>query len=772
MEVRELLRVHDRLITWMDRCVVDSPSSDHTAAHFLAITFREHAALLRESARQVLFDLTSNKVSLGGIERKYQRLLAVFSVEISAFERKRYQNVSHEANKAANLNTYIGVLGRTVRERWHADGLHLEVVEDNESGREIVTIPDASFVLTLDADSMLRPDYALRLSSVLAMEGNERVAVVQTPYTAIPNTPGLLERIAGATTDMQYIVHQGFTWCDATFWVGANALLRKRALDEIRTEVVERGYPVSKYIQDRTVIEDTESTVDLAFRGWTLRNYPDRLAFSATPPDFGSLLIQRTRWANGGLLIVPKLVQHALTRPFRAITLPSFLMRLHYLTSIATSSIGMLVLLFLPVDAGLFSMWLPVLAAAYFSMYWRDLLLNGYLPGDILRVSAFNVMLVPINLAGVLKSIRQGLTGTRTPFARTPKVEGRTAAPAWAILSLWLLLGWSLFAGVMHVVEARWLHAAFSLVIASSIAYAMMAFVGPKAGWEDATRSIRGNIGGLSPRREQSPPLQGIRSRWWSESYGNALAFLVPKSTESRGVVCCPEAPIVPVTMWQIGMKYTYEPLTIYERSISIGANVQTLSGRLRVQTVEPSALFPSQVPSQCPVIPPPSAVLRAHRTRIPVPGGCRRLVQPGGAVLAAVDHPGGGVLRRGAGGGLGPSGGPEIFNTDQGSQFTSAAFTGGAHRGRDRASRWMGAGAGWTTSSSSGCGDRSSTRSVYPQRPIETGSEARGGIGRWIDLSTTLHRNTHLAMSLAGRGFVDRDSIPWGIWGSFWLAP
>ena len=109
-------------------------------------------------------------------------------------------------------------------------------------------------MLTLDADSMLRPDYALRLSSVFAEEGNERVAVVQTPYTAIPNTPGVLERIAGATTDMQYIVHQGFTWCDATFSVvqGADtALLRKRAPDEIRTEVVERGYLVSKYIQDQ-----------------------------------------------------------------------------------------------------------------------------------------------------------------------------------------------------------------------------------------------------------------------------------------------------------------------------------------------------------------------------------------------------------------------------------------------------------------------------------------------------------------------------------------
>jgi len=506
-ELRALLRVYDGLVTWMGGRVADAHPDDHTDDHFLAITFREHQDLLRARARQLVIALASEVMSPDHIEREYQRLLAVFDVEITIFERKRYQNVSHEANKAANLNTYIGLLGRAVRERRHADGLHLEVVDTDEAGRGAVTIPDASFVLTLDADSMLRPDYALRLSSVFAEEGNERVAVVQTPYTAIPNAPGVLERIAGATTDLQYIVHQGFTWCDATFWVGANALLRKSALDEIRIDEEERGYLVSKFIQDHTVIEDTESTVDLAFQGWTLRNYPERLAFSATPPDFGSLLIQRSRWANGGLLIVPKLVQHAVTRRFGAITIPSFLVRLHYLTSIATGSIGILLLLFLPVDPGLFSIWLPVLAAAYLSMYWRDLLQNGYPPADILRVSAFNIMLLPINLAGVMKSIQQGVTGTRTPFARTPKVEGRTSAPAWAVVSLWLLLGWSLFVGVIHAMEARWLYATFSLAIASGFAYAVLAFIGPRAGWEDATRGISASFGNILARRERPTSL-------------------------------------------------------------------------------------------------------------------------------------------------------------------------------------------------------------------------------------------------------------------------
>ena len=46
----------------------------------------------------------------------------------------------------------------------------------------------------------------------------------------------------------------------------------------------------------------------------------------------------------------------------------------------------------------------------------------------------------------------------------------------------------------------------------------------------------------------------------------------------------------------------------------------------------------------------------------------------------------------------------PEIFNTDQGSQFTSPRFT-GLLQEPGCASLWTAAAAGWTTSSSSGCG-------------------------------------------------------------------
>ena len=51
--------------------------------------------------------------------------------------------------------------------------------------------------------------------SALESPGNERVAVMQTPYTTIPNTPNLIERAAGATTDIYYYVTEGMSFANA-----------------------------------------------------------------------------------------------------------------------------------------------------------------------------------------------------------------------------------------------------------------------------------------------------------------------------------------------------------------------------------------------------------------------------------------------------------------------------------------------------------------------------------------------------------------------------
>lgn len=158
--------------------------------------------------------------------------------------------------------------------------------------------------LTLDADSILLREYCLRLVYFLQQSDNARVAVTQTPYSSFRGAGTRIERLVGASTDIQHILHQGMSYYGATFWVGANAVIRKRALDDIAETEWVGGFEVRRFIQDRTVIEDTESSIDLTLHGWSLVNYPERLSYSATPPDFGFLIVQRRRWANGGLLIL------------------------------------------------------------------------------------------------------------------------------------------------------------------------------------------------------------------------------------------------------------------------------------------------------------------------------------------------------------------------------------------------------------------------------------------------------------------------------------
>jgi hypothetical protein len=311
------------------------------------------------------------------------------------------------------------------------------------------------------------------------------VAVAQTPYTAVPAAAGPLERVAGATTDVQYVIHQGFTRHGATFWVGANAVLRRAAIAELRFTRRERGFEVPCFIQDRTPIEDTESSLDLVARGWTLHNHPERLAYSATPPDFGSLVIQRRRWAHGGLLLVPKLVRTLLRRPRRLATLAEGWMRCHYLVSIACVNVSLLVLLLHPFEHAMRTWWMPVASLPYFALYGRDLVRCGYRPADLVRVYALNLLLLPVNLAGVLKSLRQAVTGRKSPFGRTPKVQARTAVAPVYLLAECALLGLMGVELADDLAQGRWVHALLVAVNGGLLAWAFARFVGIRAAVQD-----------------------------------------------------------------------------------------------------------------------------------------------------------------------------------------------------------------------------------------------------------------------------------------------
>ena len=479
-EAWRLSHLFEQASDWFAMQAGHLDSGCHADSVFIEQVLDPWRAELQCSARH--FERCYHRVSAQEVARAYRRLAALFDVEITSFERKQFLNLSHAANKAMNLNSYLSLLGGRWKERETPEGRRLEPAGD---GRADLEVPDTDYVITLDADSLLTPDYALRLVHVAEQPGNERMAVIQTPYSAFPDAPGALERIAGATTDIQYNIHQGFSAWNATYWVGANAVLRKAALEDIAQTLTERGHRVTMYIQDRTVIEDTESTVDLIEKGWTLFNYPQRLAYSATPPDFGSLVIQRRRWANGGLIILPKLVRHLLRGPMRLSRAGEAFFRIHYLASIAAVNVGLLIILAVPFVDAIRNWWLPLTALPYFALYARDLQRAGYRLRDLVGVYSLNLVLIPVNLGGVLKSLQQGFTGEKIPFGRTPKVRDRTASPPVYVAALYLLLVHWFGAAAFDLYSGHWAHAAFAAANALLLGYGIATFVGLRDSWRD-----------------------------------------------------------------------------------------------------------------------------------------------------------------------------------------------------------------------------------------------------------------------------------------------
>jgi cellulose synthase (UDP-forming) len=447
-QVRRLRDEYRHAVQWLRDMAASEPHEDHVDTFFIDQVILGLAEDLDFTAAAL--DGAYDTHRMPTPERLYElhrRLVWIFSADMATFERKRYASLSAEPNKAMNLNAYIGLMGgRYRREQTPSGATILRLVAGAAQDADVI-IPTADYLLTLDADSLLLRDYCLRLVYFLEQPGNERVAVTQTPYSSFRGAPTRIERLAGATTDIQHILHQGMSAYDATFWVGANAVIRMEAMEDIMQIEEVDGFEVRRYVQDRTVIEDTESSVDLADHRWTLVNYPERLSYSATPPDFGSLVVQRRRWANGGLLILPKFLAQVRTRrrTDRPVRLGEWMIRVNYMASLAWASFALLFILAFPFDSDLLSPLVLLAAAPYFICQASDLRYCGYRYVDIFRIYGFNLILLPVNLAGVLKSIEQALTARKIPFARTPKVRDRTATTLLYVVSPWAIVAFSVF---------------------------------------------------------------------------------------------------------------------------------------------------------------------------------------------------------------------------------------------------------------------------------------------------------------------------------------
>jgi cellulose synthase/poly-beta-1,6-N-acetylglucosamine synthase-like glycosyltransferase len=477
-ELLALAGEYEAAVEWLVELAEAQVVVDHTDAFFAEHVVKRLASELAVTAAAVR-SAAGEGASLPRerVRHLFRRLAWTFRAEIASFERKLFMSLSHEPSKAMNLNSYIGLMGGSYRQMVTPGGTAL--VPATEGAADLV-VPNPDYLLTLDADSVLLPEYCVRMVHYLEQPDNARVAVAQTPYSAYPGAATRLERIAGATTDIQHIVHQGMNYYDAAFWVGANAVLRKRALDDIRETEYQGEWEIQRYIQDRTIIEDTDSSVDLRIHGWRLYNYPERLSYSSTPPDFGSLCIQRRRWACGGLLIIPKLWRQS--RAFRSRgdrnRFGEYFLRVNYMGSIAWANVCVLLLLAYPFSNQLLSPLVIFVSLPYFVVMASDLNYCGYKWLDVFRIYGFNLVLLPVNLAGAGNSLMQWLTGEKVAFKRTPKVAERTTSPLLFVLLPYLLVGLSVYTVVADYQGGRWVNLIYAAINSVLATYAILAYVG------------------------------------------------------------------------------------------------------------------------------------------------------------------------------------------------------------------------------------------------------------------------------------------------------
>ncbi len=462
---------------------------DHVRRFFIDAMLMEPAAAHRRQQEALLADARDGATDAKRLDAELERLSTLFRFDVCSFERKAFANLTHAPNKASNLNAYLGVMGMRFKVDRKAGQARLRECASDQPAD--LTLRAAEFIVVLDADSFMRRDYLRRTMAAMMAPGNERIAVAQTPYKAIPGSDSLLERTAGASTDVHFCVAQGMSALSAGFWVGATALVRMAALRDIAELRTERDFRYPIFVPDRTLIEDADATIRMMASDWRVLHLPDHLNWSATPGDFGSLVIQRRRWANGGLIILPALLRHlSAMRKNRRNFVEGFLRVYHLLAAPITGVAGMAIVVY-PFDTSYASTWVSMALAPYLYLHIRDLRRLGYEWIDFFRIFALNIILLPVVLGGVFKSIVQMIYGYKIPFARTPKIQSRTVVPMLYLVAPLILTGWSLYCFAEAVIKDQRGQAFPSLFYSLAFGYAFLGFIGVSPIVTDLAQGLR-----------------------------------------------------------------------------------------------------------------------------------------------------------------------------------------------------------------------------------------------------------------------------------------
>jgi hypothetical protein len=139
----------------------------------------------------------------------------------------------------------------------------------------------------------------------------------------------------------------------------------------------------------------------------------------------------------------------------------------------------------------LLSRYAVLTALPYFVAMSTDLKRCGYRRFDVFRLYGLNIMLLPVNTAGVLRSLGQAIGGQKVAFARTPKVSRRTIAPLAFVTIPFVIIVWSAVTLTNDIATRSYAHAAFSAFNAVLTLYAMLSLHGVRNTVGDIAHDIR-----------------------------------------------------------------------------------------------------------------------------------------------------------------------------------------------------------------------------------------------------------------------------------------
>ena len=482
MEVRRLAELNLDAAEWYRRYAQHHTGDDHVDSHFVEHVLErlcnEHLTRAQRWQRCFVHGLTAP--SAAKIIQEFQRLDALFSAEITSFARTRYANLCHTPGRAASLNAYIDLTGKNFHERLEGGRRYLE--EGDRAGTYF-HVPDADYFLILDADTYITPDCTAKLTHFMQQAGKEKTAIVQIPICPAPNAGIMLQRIAGALMNLRYVMQQGYAQHAAANWTGESGLIRKSGL---------------RHFNDSPMGEGPGTTLDLLQRGWAVANYPQRLAWTASPSYPAALIARYRRWHDSGFMALPRLFSHVLRKRGGASGFAGML-RVQQQTATLTTNLALLIILSLSVPRTFYSTWLCAAVSAYALLLTRDLVQAGYRWGDFLRAYALKLLLIPVSLGGVVASWYQAWAHTKTSLPHPPQRRARIDDhPAYHLAAYALLVLWFVQAG-MALTAGRWIHGLVVGINAAFLLYAVAGYIGFGVGLNSVQSVLRRRRQGWRP---------------------------------------------------------------------------------------------------------------------------------------------------------------------------------------------------------------------------------------------------------------------------------